>query len=161
MDPDEEPALDPLVGGLTRPPMMFGIPYVLFVLEFAAIVLIFINTKNLLMFLLVVPIHTVAYGLTVRDAREEIITSKKKLEDTFGVAVDHFCYPYGDFSPGVRDLVREAGYRSACTTLYGINTPETPAFELCRLAVRHPTRTLKTLGAALSEAAAAAAEFKV
>ena len=49
--------------------MMFGIPYVLFVLEFSVIVLIFINTKNLLMFLLIIPIHTVAYGLTVRDAR--------------------------------------------------------------------------------------------
>lgn len=69
IEADAEPELDPLVGGLTRPPMMFGIPYVLFVLEFAAIVLIFINTKNLLMFLLIVPIHTVAYGLTVRDAR--------------------------------------------------------------------------------------------
>ncbi len=69
MDVDEEPALDPLVGGLTRPPMMFGIPYVLFVLEFASVVLVFINTKNLLMFLLIIPIHTIAYGLTVRDAR--------------------------------------------------------------------------------------------
>jgi type IV secretion system protein VirB3 len=69
MEPDEEPMLDPLVGGLTRPPMMFGIPYVLFVLEFASVVLIFINTKNLFMFLLIIPIHTIAYGLTVRDAR--------------------------------------------------------------------------------------------
>jgi type IV secretion system protein VirB3 len=69
MEPDEEPVLDPLVGGLTRPPMMFGIPYVLFVLEFASVVLIFINTKNLFMLLLIIPIHTIAYGLTVRDAR--------------------------------------------------------------------------------------------
>jgi len=69
MDADEEPVLDPLVGGLTRPPMMFGIPYVLFVLEFASVVLIFINTKNLFMFLLIIPIHTISYGLTVRDAR--------------------------------------------------------------------------------------------
>jgi type IV secretion system protein VirB3 len=69
MEKDEEPVLDPLVGGLTRPPMMFGIPYVFFVLEFSIVVLIFINTKNLLMFLLVIPIHGIAYGLTVRDAR--------------------------------------------------------------------------------------------
>ena len=69
MDADEEPVLDPLVGGLTRPPMMFGIPYVLFVLEFASVVLIFINTKNLFMLLLIIPIHAIAYGLTVRDVR--------------------------------------------------------------------------------------------
>jgi type IV secretion system protein VirB3 len=66
---DEAPHIDPLVGGLTRPPMMLGIPYVLFVLEFCLVVLIFINTKNLLMFLLVIPIHGIAYLLTVRDAR--------------------------------------------------------------------------------------------
>ena len=69
MEKDEEPVLDPLVGVMTRPPMMFGIPYVFFVLEFSIVVLIFINTKNLLMFLLVIPIHGIAYGLTVRDAR--------------------------------------------------------------------------------------------
>jgi type IV secretion system protein VirB3 len=66
---DEAPHIDPLVGGLTRPPMMLGIPYVLFVLEFCLVVLIFINTKNLLMFLLVIPLHGIAYLLTVRDAR--------------------------------------------------------------------------------------------
>ena len=64
-----EPRLDPLVGGLTRPPMMLGVPYVLFVLEFCLVVLIFVNTKNLLMFLLAIPIHGIAYTLTVRDNR--------------------------------------------------------------------------------------------
>ncbi|WQO31206.1 type IV secretion system protein VirB3 (plasmid) [Microvirga lotononidis] len=66
---EEAPHIDPLVGGLTRPPMMLGIPYVLFVLEFCLVVLIFINSKNLLMFLLVIPVHAIAYILTVRDAR--------------------------------------------------------------------------------------------
>ena len=98
--------------------------------------------------------HARLTRLTGRDAREEIIASKKKLEDTFGVPVEHFCYPYGDFSPAMRDLVAEAGYRTACTTQYGINTPATPRLELCRITVRHPTRTLKTLTAALTQAAA-------
>ena len=62
-----QPHLDPLVGGLTRPPMMLGIPYVLFVMEIVVVALIFINTKNLLMFLLVLPVHGIAYALTVRD----------------------------------------------------------------------------------------------
>jgi len=64
-----KPRLDPLVVGLTRPPMMLGVPYVLFVLEWCVVVLIFINTKNLLMFLLFAPIHGIAYALTVRDNR--------------------------------------------------------------------------------------------
>ena len=49
--------------------------------------------------------------LSVRDAREEILTSKKKLEDMFGVSIQHFCYPYGDWSPSVRDLVAKRGIR--------------------------------------------------
>ena len=64
-----KPRLDPLVGGLTRPPMMLGVPYVLFVMEWCVIVLIFINTKNLLMFLLFAPIHGLAYALTVHKAQ--------------------------------------------------------------------------------------------
>jgi peptidoglycan/xylan/chitin deacetylase (PgdA/CDA1 family) len=87
--------------------------------------------------------------LTLRDAREEIFASKKKLEDTFGRAIEHFCYPYGDWNDGVRDLVMEAGYRTACTTLYGVNSSTTSPFALHRITVRHPTRSLKALKARL------------
>jgi peptidoglycan/xylan/chitin deacetylase (PgdA/CDA1 family) len=97
--------------------------------------------------------HTLTHArltrLSVRDAREEIVASKKKLEDTFGLTVEHFCYPYGDWNEVVRDLVMEAGYRTACTTVFGVNTPETPPFALRRLTVRHPTRTLRALKAKL------------
>ena len=87
--------------------------------------------------------------LSLRDAQEEILGSRKKLEDTFGVAVEDFCYPYGDWNQAVRDLVMEAGYRTACTTEYGVNLPATPPLELRRITVRHPTRSLKALRAAL------------
>lgn len=87
--------------------------------------------------------------LSLRDAQEEILASKKKLEDTFGVPVEDFCYPYGDWNEAVRDLVLEAGYRTACTTEFGVNQPATSAVELRRITVRHPTRSLKTLSARL------------
>jgi peptidoglycan/xylan/chitin deacetylase (PgdA/CDA1 family) len=87
--------------------------------------------------------------LNLRDAQEEILGSKKKLEDTFGVAIEDFCYPYGDWNQAVRDLVMEAGYRTACTTGYGVNSPATPPLELRRIMVRHPTRSLKALKARL------------
>jgi len=96
--------------------------------------------------------HARLTRLTVRDAREEILTSKKKLEDAFGVVVEHFCYPYGDWNETVRDLVIEAGYRTACTTQFGVNTLATPPFNLCRITVRHATRTLRTLKRKLLEA---------
>jgi peptidoglycan/xylan/chitin deacetylase (PgdA/CDA1 family) len=71
--------------------------------------------------------------LTEVEAREQIMGSKKKLEDTFGVAIRHFCYPGGKWTPMIRDIVQEAGYVTACTTQFGVNTAETPRFELRRI----------------------------
>ena len=93
--------------------------------------------------------HRYLTRLSIRDAREEIVTSKKKLEDTFGVPVEDFCYPYGNWNETVRDLVIEAGYRTACAADFGVNTPATSPFSLHRIIVRHPTRSLKVLKARL------------
>jgi peptidoglycan/xylan/chitin deacetylase (PgdA/CDA1 family) len=83
--------------------------------------------------------------LSVRDAREEIAASKKKLEDLFAVPIEHFCYPYGDWNEGVRDLVADAGYLTAVTLGRGVNNAATNPHSLHRLMVRHPTRSLKAL----------------
>ena len=97
--------------------------------------------------------HTLSHSrlarLTLRDAREEIFASKKRLEDAFGVPVEDFCYPYGNYNDQVRDLVQAAGYRTASTTHFGLNTPQTPPMALHRIPVRYPTRSLKALRARL------------
>jgi peptidoglycan/xylan/chitin deacetylase (PgdA/CDA1 family) len=84
--------------------------------------------------------------VSVQQAREEIIGSKKKLEDTFGRPVENFCYPFGDWNPALRDIVAEAGYKSACTTKFGVNTSEADPFALKRVTVRYASRKLKNLG---------------
>jgi peptidoglycan/xylan/chitin deacetylase (PgdA/CDA1 family) len=93
--------------------------------------------------------HTLTHPYLTRlapaPAREEITASKKKLEDCFGVAVKHFCYPYGDWNEQTRDLVLEAGYHTACTTRFGVNTSETPPGALLRITARYPTRNWRTL----------------
>jgi peptidoglycan/xylan/chitin deacetylase (PgdA/CDA1 family) len=78
---------------------------------------------------------------------EEIFGSKKALEDRFGVAVEHFCYPYGDWNEAVRDLVIAAGYKTACTTKAGVNTPSDSPFSLKRFTARYPSRNLKAIWA--------------
>jgi peptidoglycan/xylan/chitin deacetylase (PgdA/CDA1 family) len=93
--------------------------------------------------------HPYLARLSIRDAREEIGASKKKLEDTFGIPIHDFCYPYGNWNKAVRDIVMEAGYTTACASDYGVNTPETSPFSLRRIIVRHPTRSLKMLKARL------------
>ena len=77
------------------------------------------------------------------DAKEQISASKKKLEDLFGRPIDHFCYPYGDCNKVVRDLVEEAGYRTACTTRFGVNGAGDDRFLLKRVTARYPSRNWK------------------
>jgi peptidoglycan/xylan/chitin deacetylase (PgdA/CDA1 family) len=89
--------------------------------------------------------HASLTRLSVRDAREEVISSKKKLEDLFAISITHFCYPYGNWNEAIRDVVIEAGYQTACTTRFGVNTAETPRHTMHRIAARHPTRSLKAL----------------
>jgi peptidoglycan/xylan/chitin deacetylase (PgdA/CDA1 family) len=89
--------------------------------------------------------HAFLTRLSLQQAREEIAASKKKLEDRFGRPVRHFCYPYGDWNPAVRDLVMAAGYETACTIEFGVNTRATPPFELKRILARYQSLSFKAL----------------
>lgn len=51
----------------------------------------------------------------------EVIDSKKKLEDLFGVEMASFAYPYGGVDRRVRSAVAAAGYTVAFTTQPGAN----------------------------------------
>jgi peptidoglycan/xylan/chitin deacetylase (PgdA/CDA1 family) len=83
--------------------------------------------------------------LSPAAAKEEITASKKALEDRFGVAVEHFCYPYGDWNEAVRDLVKAAGYKTACTTEFGVNLAGGPPLALKRFTARYPSRNFKAI----------------
>lgn len=95
--------------------------------------------------------HPKLTAIPIAAAREQIFASRKKLEDVFGVAVEHFCYPYGDWNPAVRDLVTEAGYRTACTTITGINRPGDAPWELKRFTARYPSRNWRTFRASVGQ----------
>jgi peptidoglycan/xylan/chitin deacetylase (PgdA/CDA1 family) len=71
------------------------------------------------------------------QARTEIFDSKKILEDLCGREIRHFCYPYGNWSPAIRDLVAEAGYETATLADPGINGPQTDLFALWRYSGQH------------------------
>ena len=89
--------------------------------------------------------HAKLPELSVAQAREEIGASKKKLEDLFGQPILHFCYPYGFWNEQVRDLVIEAGYRTATTTQFGLNNAATSPFELRRIMARYQSWGLRSL----------------
>jgi len=81
--------------------------------------------------------------LSRKEAREEIFSCKKKLEDRFGIPMEHFAYPYGDYNETTVELVQEAGFQTACTMHRGINLSDTSPFELMRWTARYPSRTFR------------------
>ncbi|MDD5476704.1 MAG: polysaccharide deacetylase family protein [Candidatus Omnitrophica bacterium] len=65
--------------------------------------------------------------------REEIAGSKKTIERETGVPADYFCYPIGGFNERVKEIVKEAGYKGACTTNRGTNSFNRDIYELKRV----------------------------
>jgi peptidoglycan/xylan/chitin deacetylase (PgdA/CDA1 family) len=52
-------------------------------------------------------------------AEEEILLSKTELERSSEHALEHFCYPYGQYAAKHVDMVRAAGFKSATLTQRG------------------------------------------
>jgi peptidoglycan/xylan/chitin deacetylase (PgdA/CDA1 family) len=77
--------------------------------------------------------------LTILSApmlEEELRQSKKALEEHLSQPVDHFCYPYGDHNAAVKEAVRQAGYRTAVTTLRGHVPEGCDPFSLRRIPIK-------------------------
>ncbi len=77
--------------------------------------------------------------LTQCDARtldEEIVGCKRDIEEMFGIAAHHFCYPYGAWDFRVAEEVRRAGYRTAVTTRRGRAKIGDDLLRLSRVKVR-------------------------
>ncbi len=66
--------------------------------------------------------HPILPLLSDAELKAEIAGSRTYLRQKLGADVDTFCYPNGDHDARVVAAVREAGYRYAVTTQYGINT---------------------------------------
>ena len=84
-----------------------------------------------------------AHGLTHQalatvdseGCRWELIESKRLLEAELGATVDHLAYPYGSYTPEVRQLAGEAGYRSACSVRQGLSGANDDVLALRRVTV--------------------------
>ena len=88
--------------------------------------------------------HPRLHQIPEDQAREEICSSKKKLEDQFGREIRHFCYPYGKWNRRIRGLVEQAGYETAVTLDFGVNGKVDDPLALRRIGVWHPPRNFRT-----------------
>ncbi len=83
--------------------------------------------------------HTLSHPILTRlddEALElEVKHSKSGLERWTGTSIDGFCYPNGDHDERVRERVRAAGYRWACSTIPGRNRAPLELFDVRRIDV--------------------------
>jgi len=75
----------------------------------------------------------------------EILNSKNKLEELFKVKVNHFCYPFGDYSTKVIDFLKSSEFISATTVERGRAKTNSNLFELPRVLVNHRTYPIRLL----------------
>lgn len=86
--------------------------------------------------------HTVTHPILTRIGKEqaerEISHSKAEIERKICKRVFHFSYPNGkkpDFNEQIKQLVKNAGFLSACSTINGANELQDDIFSLRRRAV--------------------------
>jgi peptidoglycan/xylan/chitin deacetylase (PgdA/CDA1 family) len=59
--------------------------------------------------------HRILTYLDLTEIKKELIDSKKIIEENTGRDANFFAYPNGDYTPQIKELVKEVGYLAACT----------------------------------------------
>jgi peptidoglycan/xylan/chitin deacetylase (PgdA/CDA1 family) len=79
--------------------------------------------------------HPILTTLSAAEVRREITASKAAVEQAINAPVRHFAYPNGmatDFDDLTKQIVKEAGFTSASSMLFGTNTATTDRYALRR-----------------------------
>lgn len=101
---------------------------------------------------MVIGSHTVDHvnlaRISVPIARAEIDVGKATLEALLGHPVLDFAYPYGGFNPSVIQLVQQAGFRDAVTTMGGDLQALNQRFALHRIHIGGFNQTLASFATA-------------
>lgn len=83
--------------------------------------------------------HPALDTLPLSSARAEIVHCKRLLEERLGHEVLSFAYPFGYHTTRTKQLVRDAGYTSACAVKYAMSSQTTDPFALSRLIISADT----------------------
>jgi peptidoglycan/xylan/chitin deacetylase (PgdA/CDA1 family) len=78
--------------------------------------------------------HPMLTAITPGHAEREIADSKAELESQISKLVEFFCYPYGLWNFGLREMVR-SHYRAACSTTTGVVSRDADLLVLPRVDV--------------------------
>ena len=88
--------------------------------------------------------HTFLPSVSLERARQELVESKRVLEERLQQPVRWLSYPIGGYTSGIQAIAREAGYEAACTTNRGTSKHVVDLFAIRRIKTvdrdRHPIR---------------------
>jgi peptidoglycan/xylan/chitin deacetylase (PgdA/CDA1 family) len=92
--------------------------------------------------------HSILTKISLRQAQDEIVKSKMKIEELIGKEVTFFAYPNGtylDFNNEIIEILKKAGYEAAFTTIPGGNrhSDSQDIFSLKRISAGQSLRDLK------------------
>jgi len=76
--------------------------------------------------------HPMLPYLSLERQKDEIVSSKKDLEDLLGKQVMGFAYPNGKATADAKRIVQDAGFAFACTSLHNMVRPGSELYELTR-----------------------------
>lgn len=76
--------------------------------------------------------HPMLSRVSPQEVRKEVAESKRLIQEKLGAPVQFFCYPRGEFSSTVKNIVREEGYQAACSIVPGVNGWNSDLFALRR-----------------------------
>lgn len=79
--------------------------------------------------------HPILPTCSTNEAKEEILMSKIQLEKRYGIVVNSFAFPNGDYSERDIEIVKSSGYDCALTVDLGFNDQFSDLFRLKRISL--------------------------
>jgi hypothetical protein len=92
--------------------------------------------------------HPAVSRLQPEERQRELVESRQLLEQRLQNPVEHFAFPFGlpsDIGEEIRPLMPAYGYRSAASTVWGVNTPATDRYLLRRIGAEETSLPLFAL----------------
>jgi peptidoglycan/xylan/chitin deacetylase (PgdA/CDA1 family) len=100
--------------------------------------------------------HADLIALNATQLAEQVASSRRTIQQRYGVPVNWFCYPSGHYNASVIAAVKSAGYTGSTTVVPGWAGPESDPYRLPRLRVlggTNPQSLLSELAAIRSDPA--------
>jgi peptidoglycan/xylan/chitin deacetylase (PgdA/CDA1 family) len=94
--------------------------------------------------------HTFLPTVPRDHVRQELVESKRVLEERLGQSCRWLSYPIGGYTPEIQAIAREVGYEAACTTNRGLSKRAMDLFAIRRIKMTERDRGPIRLWAKLS-----------